>query len=192
MIRSSRGWWWPIAIALAVCTVAAAAPTITMELGAGRMDRTEVRATVIQEDERPMTRQTVAFYLVPDFFPNQGKRLHGTHPVLLGTDTTDTTGTASQSFEPPFTGEATFEARVLDDNGRTIASHSLLAAIERTDSPAPPTVSQPLEAVRTPFGFAIIGLVAGLWLFFGVLTVGTIASIRRAGRLAISSTGSAE
>lgn len=182
MIRAIRPYVWSTLFALASWfSFAFAAPAITMELGVGRMDRSEVRATVTQEDGRPMTRATVAFYLVPDFFPNEGKRLNGTNPVLLGTDTTDTTGAAAQSYEAPFTGEATFEARLLDETGRTVASETLVAPIERVGSPAPDTLSQPLEAVRTPFGFAIVGLVAGLWLFFGVLTVWTIAAIRRAG-----------
>ena len=189
MTQNAQRALWPILLAFTWLAFASAEPTIAMELGVGRMDRTEVRATITQEDGRPMTRETVAFYLVPDFFPNEGKRLNGTHPVLLGTDTTDTTGTATQAFEPPFTGDATFEARLLDDGGRAVATATLVAPIERLQSPAPATVSQPLEAVRMPFGFAIVGLVAGLWLFFGVLTFWTIASIRRAGRAEMTGPG---
>ena len=182
MIALLRRATWLAVLALAGLPWAAAAPQSSMELGVGRMDRPEVRATFTEEDGRPITRQRVAFYLVPDFFPNQGKRLNGTHPVLLGTDTTDTTGTASQAFEAPFTGDATFEARLLDENGRTVTSATIVAPIEREGSPAPETVSQPLEAVRTPFGFAIVGLVAGLWAFFAILTVWTVATIYRSGR----------
>lgn len=159
-----------------------AQPTVDVELGPGFGDKPNVIAHVVDDEGQPVTRRSVEFYLLPDFFPNEDKRLHGTRPVYLGSGTTDTTGTARTGYTPPFSGPARFEARLLDEEGGTQATGSLEEEISRTTNPAPPSISKPLASVRFPLGYAILGLVTGLWVFLIGLTVTTIRTLRRLGK----------
>lgn len=173
--------WLAALVVTSHFSVAFGERVLAMELGTDRMDRPTVSATVRDEDGAPITRHRIEFYLLPEFFPNEGKRLHGSHPVLLGSGTTNTAGQAETSFTPPFTGNATFEARVLATDGTQLASGTLIANIVREASPVPTFTRQPLQEIRKPLGFAILGLVAGLWLFLGILTLITVGTIRRSG-----------
>jgi len=165
-----------------LAAAALAQPTVTVELGTGFGGTPNVLARVTDEQGSPVTRRTVEFYLMPDFFPNDGGRLHGSRPVYLGVGTTDTTGTARSGFTPPFTGTALFEARLLAGDGRTETSAQLETDIVRSLDPSPPSISKPLASIRLPLGFAILGLVAGLWLFLIIVTVTTVRTLRKLGK----------
>lgn len=161
---------------------AAAEPQLTLELTRDRRDRPLLVATATDETGAPVTRHEVAFYLLPDFFPNRGERISGMHPVLLGTDTSDAVGTADEILEPLYTGTARFEARLLSEDGSTLATGRLEAEMVREASPMPDPIPPPLASVRRPIEISILAAVALVWLLlFGVLVV-TLRSIRRIGK----------
>ncbi len=176
-----------VALALAVsgaAPVLAQAPlVIDLEIGTGRTGRPEVVAFVHDAAGAPVTRASVAFTLIPDdFFPNAGKRTNGVHPVDLGTGTTDTVGRAGTMFTPPFTGTAHIEARVVTSDGTTEAVGSAELALVREVSPIPTSIVQPLDQIRQPLGFGVLGLVVVVWLFLGSLAVVTVRRIAVLGR----------
>lgn len=155
---------------------------IDIEIGTGRTGRPEVVAFVQDPSGAPVTRRSVDFFLIPDFFPNAGKRLHGGHPVYLGTGTTDTVGRAAAMFTPPFTGTALIEAHVTTSAGATEAVGRADLDIVREVSPIPTSIVQPLDQIRQPLGFGVLGLVVIVWLFLGTLAIVTVRRIARLGR----------
>lgn len=171
-----------VLVALALVGTTLAQPQIDVELGVGRMDRTIVQATVTNPDGSAVNRRRVEFYLIADFFPNDGKRLSGMNPVYLGADTTDTVGKADTFFDPPFTGEATIEAHLIGENGRAEHVGSSLVAFERSSNPVTEEVSKPLEALRLPLGFGILALVVVVWIFMLWLSIYTVRHIEVLGK----------
>lgn len=160
----------------------ALAQTLTLELGRDRRDRPALTSKATSADGAPITRAEVAYYLVPDFFPNDGARISGTHPVLLGSDTTDATGTAERRIEPPFSGPAEIEARLLGADGDVIATTTATFELVREGSPQPAPIEPPLAGVRRPLEIAILAAVAAVWILLLTVLVGTLVSIRRLGR----------
>lgn len=175
-----------VALVFAACAslpvVAQESLSIDIEIGTGRTGRPEVVAFVHDASGAAATRRSVEFFLVPDFFPNAGRRLHGGHPVYLGTGTTDTVGRAAAMFAPPFTGTAHIEAHVLTSDGATEAIGTAGLDIVREVSPIPTTIFQPLDLIRQPLGFGVLGLVVLVWLFLGTLAVLTVRRILIIGR----------
>lgn len=171
-----------LALMLTVTVVVAQGVSVEVELGTGRGDRPVMTALVLDAEGEPMTRQEVEFYLLPEFLPNEGKRLTGSNPVFMGSGRTDVVGRASTSYTPPFTGPAVVEARVIDGSGRQLASGQLQAEFVRDFNPIPPAVSQPLDAIRAPLGFGILALGAAIWLFLLVLTFTTVRRISWLGK----------
>ncbi len=171
-----------VLVALALVGASLAQPQIAVELGVGRLDRTIVQATVTNPDGSAVNRKRVEFYLIADFFPNDGRRLSGMNPVYLGADTTDTVGKADTFFDPPFTGEATIEARLIGENGRTEHVGSAVTSFVRSSNPVTEEASKPLEAVRLPLGFGILALVVVVWIFLLWLSIYTVRHIEVLGK----------
>lgn len=161
---------------------AVAEPQLTLELGRDRRDRPMLVATAVDETGAPVTRHEVAFYLLPDFFPNGGARINGMHPVLLGTDTSDAVGAADEVIEPLYSGTARFEARLLGEDGSTLATGELEAEMVRETSPMPDPIPPPLAGVRQPIEISILVAVALVWLLLVTVLVVTLRSIRRIGK----------
>lgn len=171
-----------MAVFAALPVVAQTPLKIGIEIGTGRTGLPEVVAFVHDESGAVVTRADVAFYLIPDFFPNAGKRNHGSHPVYLGTGTTDTVGRAATMFTPPFTGTAVLEAHVVTSDGATEAVGSTILDLIRDVSPIPTSIVQPLDQIRQPLGFGVLGLVVVVWVFLGSLTFLTVRRIAALGR----------
>lgn len=178
-----------LASALLVAGWAVAQPVVTLELTRDRKDRPLLVATAVDETGAPVTRHEVAFYLLPDFFPNGGARISGMHPVLLGTDTSDAVGRADEILEPLYTGTARFEARLLSEDGSTLATGRLEAEMVREGSPMPDPIPPPLASVRRPIEIAILAAVALVWLLLVTVLVATLRSIRRIGKEATAHPG---
>lgn len=160
----------------------AAAQSLTLELGVDRRDRPVLTSKVTNADGSPVTRAEVAFFLLPDFFPNEGSRINGLHPVPFGTDTTDATGTAERRIDPPYSGEVDIEARLLDAEGDAVASTRATFELVREGSPQPAPIEPPLAGVRRPIEITILAAVAAVWILLIAVFAGTLVSIRRLGR----------
>lgn len=163
---------------LATGPVLAQTPTVTLELGRDRRDRPQLEATVVDPSGAPMTRQSVAFVLLPDFFPNHGSRINGLHAVPMGEDTTSAVGKAEVPLRPPYTGIAQFEARLLDAEGRTIASGTLETEIVAETSAMPEPIPAPLGSVRPVIEASILTVVIIVWLVLLTVLATTLRSFR--------------
>lgn len=167
---------------LAVASAFAQSPQVTLELGRDRRDRPQLVATVVDASGAPVTRQSVAFVLLPDFFPNHGSRINGLHPVPMGDDTTNAVGKAEVLLRPPYTGTAQFEARLLDAEGRTIATGALSTEIVAEGSAMPEPIPAPLGRIRPIIESSILTVVVTVWLVLLAVFATTLISFRRTGR----------
>lgn len=172
----------PFVVLLALLAAMAHAATVEVGLDTDRRGRPVIVAQALDDEGKPLTRRTVEFYLLAEFLPNEGDRLTGSHPVYMGSGTTDVVGKASTSYTPPFTGLAVFEARIFDEDGREEARGQVRTQIVREASLVPTVASRPLDGVRTPLGFSILALGVITWLFLLALALGTIRKIARLGK----------
>ena len=181
---SIRSWWRRGAALAAVLMLSGALAEelqVSLELGTDRRGRTTVTAEVTDAEGNGVSRREVELYLIPDFFPNAGKTLHGGHPVLLGSDTTNVAGQAEIRYSAPYTGTSTFEARVTGADGE-ISTGQLEAEIVREADPAPEPAEIPLAEVRRPLERTILAVVIAVWLFLFGLTFTTGRRIYRLGK----------
>ena len=158
--------------------VLAQAPTVSLALGRDRRDRPQLEATIVDASGAPVTRQTVAFVLLPDFFPNHGSRINGLHAVPMGEDTTSAVGKAEVPLRPPYTGIAQFEARLLDAEGRAIAAGRLETEIVAETSAMPEPIPAPLGRVRPVIETSILTVVVIVWLVLLTVFATTLRSFR--------------
>ncbi|UCH25824.1 MAG: hypothetical protein JSV66_18180 [Trueperaceae bacterium] len=171
-----------LALATIVSATLAQDLTIQMELGVDRKDRPIIITEITDAAGEPARRRQVDYYFIPDFFPNRGGRLHGSHPVYLGSATTNLIGAAEFRYTPPYSGTALFEARVEGSRDLAGGSAQLEAEVLLEESPVPELEPVPLAAIRRPLEIGILSTVIGVWLFLLLLTLTTIRRINRLGR----------
>lgn len=141
------------------------AATVSLTATAGPQGRVILNAQVNSSEGRPVSNHKVQFFVQTSFF--------GQRAVLLGEGITDTTGSATVSFEPTWVGQHQFTASFVGGEGYDPASGEAAFDVSSIRSPQPAEAAG-LQLIRQATGLVALLVTAGVWaiLLLIVLRVG--------------------
>jgi hypothetical protein len=114
-----------------------------------------VVATAVRPGGGPVSNLPMNLYMVADFF---GKR-----DVLIGSDVTDTSGTAAVRYVPTWSGGHEFRAVTPGSEIYSASTGNVATQLTRTVAPYHATGGD-LEGFRRAVGVIVLGATAAVWL----------------------------
>lgn len=121
-------------------------------------------------DGKVVDNQPVTFY-------EQMQFLGASRDALIGTATTDSTGTAVVAYQPTQAGQHTLVARSAASAQYAQSETKSTLQVSRVVSPFP-VFSEPLASLRTGLTIGVVLIVASVWFFLAGLAVRAILGIR--------------
>lgn len=131
-----------------------------------------VVATLKTADNQVVANEPVSFY-------EQQQFLGKLRDVLIGTVTTDSSGTAVVPFQPVQVGQHTLIARSAGDAQYGPSETKSTLQVSQVVTPFPAIV-EPLASIRAGLTIGVVLIVASVWLFLAGLAVRAFFGIRAA------------